>query len=653
MQVGGDQAAATLKQLQEQLNNVNKTQNQGKTASNNMAAGISTLANAARAFIGLRIVQEIAGIGASSIRAAAQMEQWRVSFEVMLGSASKANEVLGQIREFADTTPFEFPELVQSAETLSAFGFTAEEILPNLRMLGDLARGDGQRMRELALSYGQMRTEGQAMARDLREFSVRGVALSDELKRMGVTGVASFSQVQEALRRMTSEGGQYFGMTQRMAMTFEGQFSTAKDAVGSLSRSFGEGLLPHLTSVLFGFNSNTDALKDMQDALYDAGDAVGGFIENAVKKFNEFLGIIDDVRSGISRVTDLLNPASAAVDAQNAEVQAALRRGVRGPNGQALTDAQIRDTLMNVNQPGGNVYVERTTTPSRTPRGGGGDGGGGGGSSQSASQLANEAYQQYYAPALAQMRDDMKAESTLFGQMIRIYDEDASANEIEMYTQHVQGMIKVAEQFGSGINTIMTQIDSADKIRLNNKYTRYKNFITANIKDETERKAALEALDNYKEMREQRVAYESAKRNKAIMLMNAIVNTAAGITSALAMSGPPWVGLAMAAIVGAMGAAQIGLISATPLPQAAEGALIKGSASGTALIAGENNRSELVVPFENEQVMGGFGTTVVNLNIENLYATEDVPQNMAVAIDRALYNLQRQRNSSFASAING
>jgi hypothetical protein len=655
MQVGGDQAAATLKQLQEQLHNVNKTQSQGRAASTSMAAGISTLANAARAFIGLRIVQEIASIGSSSIRAAAQMEQWRVSFEVMLGSASKANEVLGQIREFADTTPFEFPELVQSAETLSAFGFTAEEILPNLRMLGDLARGDGQRMRELALSYGQMRTEGQAMARDMREFSVRGVALSDELKRMGVTGVASFSQVQEALRRMTSEGGQYFGMTARMALTFEGQFSTAKDAVGALSRSFGEGLLPHLTNVLFGFNSNTDALKDMQDALYDAGDAVGSFIEDAIKKFNDFVGVIGDIKDGISWISDHINPAGAAVDAQNAEIQAALTRGVRGPNGQALTAAQIRDTLMNVRQPGGDVYVERTTTPDRPSSRGGGDGGGSGGSGPSASQLANEAYAEYYAPALAEMRDRMKVESTLFGQMVQIFDPEVSANEVEMYTQHAQGMIKVTEQFASGVSQIMSSLDSADKIRQQNKYNRYKLFINANIKDETERKAALQALDDYQEMRSAKIAYEAAKRNKAVMLMNAIVNTAAGITSALAMSGPPWIGIAMAAIVGAMGAAQIGMISATPLPQAAEGALVKGSASGTALIAGENNRSELIVPFENESVMGrgGMGGTTVNINIDNLYATEDVPQNMAMAIDRALYNLQRSKNSSFASALNG
>lgn len=654
MQVGGDQAAATLKQLNEQLGKVNKTQTEGKTAANNMAAGISTLANAARAFIGLRIVQEIASIGASSIRAASQMEQWRVSFEVMLGSASKANEVLGQIREFADTTPFEFPELVQSAETLSAFGFTAEEILPNLRMLGDLARGDGQRMRELALSYGQMRTEGSAMARDLREFSVRGVALSDELKRMGVTGVASFSQVQEALRRMTSEGGQYFGMTARMAMTFQGQLSTMQDGVGSLSRSFGEGLLPHLTQILYGFNSNADALKDMQDALYDAGDAVGSFIRSAIDKFNDFVGVISDVRDGISWVSDHLNPAGAAVDAQNSEIQAALTRGVRGPNGEALTAAQILQTLMNVNQPGGDVYVDRTTTPDRPSRGDDGEEDGGG-SGPSASQLANEAYAEYYAPALAEMRDKMKVESTMFGQMIQIFDPEVSANEVEMYTQHTQGMIKVTEQFASGVNSIMSQIDSADKIRQQNKYNRYKLFINTNIKDETERKAALQALDDYQEIRSAKIAYEAAKRNKALMLMNAIVNTAAGITSALAMSGPPWIGIAMAAIVGAMGAAQIGLISAAPLPQAAEGALIKGSSAGTNITAGEGGRSELIVPFENEEVMGrsGLGTTIVNLNIDNLYATDDVPKNMAMAIDRALYNLQRQRNSSFASAING
>jgi hypothetical protein len=49
--------------------------------------------------------------------------------------------------------------------------------------------------------------------------------------------------------------------------------------------------------------------------------------------------------------------------------------------------------------------------------------------------------------------------------------------------------------------------------------------------------------------------------NKAFAAAQAGLNTAQGITNALAMSGPPWVGIAMSIIIGALGAVQIAKIA--------------------------------------------------------------------------------------------
>lgn len=51
------------------------------------------------------------------------------------------------------------------------------------------------------------------------------------------------------------------------------------------------------------------------------------------------------------------------------------------------------------------------------------------------------------------------------------------------------------------------------------------------------------------------------ENQKALGIVNAVVNTAVGITNALATSGPPWVGIAMAAVTGALGAAEIAMIA--------------------------------------------------------------------------------------------
>lgn len=64
----------------------------------------------------------------------------------------------------------------------------------------------------------------------------------------------------------------------------------------------------------------------------------------------------------------------------------------------------------------------------------------------------------------------------------------------------------------------------------------------------------------------------NAKRERNVALMSAIVNTANAVSAALTI--PPPFGIILAGIVGAMGAAQIGVINSTPLPD------IPGAESG-------------------------------------------------------------------------
>jgi len=226
----------------------------------------------------------------------------------------------------------------------------------------------------------------------------------------------------------------------------------------------------------------------------------------------------------------------------------------------------------------------------------------------------------------------------------------------EMEMQSAQDAMQVMQTASQGIQTILNLENKRRNIILDKQYKKEKAAILANVKDEEERKKALEALDAKYEAKRTALRKEQAKQEKAMALMNAIINTAAGITAALTM--PPPMSFIMAAITGAMGAAQIGLIAATPIP-AAEGALIKGSREGTLMQAGENNATEAIIPLENDEamerlspIMGG-GGTVINLNIDNLYAAEDVPEKMAMAIDKALLDLRQNNNSAFSRAVEG
>ena len=72
---------------------------------------------------------------------------------------------------------------------------------------------------------------------------------------------------------------------------------------------------------------------------------------------------------------------------------------------------------------------------------------------------------------------------------------------------------------------------------------------------------ALAALDKKHDKERTRIQAKAAQQNKMLGMANAAVNTAVAVTKALADGGP-----ILAAIVGAMGAAEIAVIASTPIP---------------------------------------------------------------------------------------
>ena len=76
----------------------------------------------------------------------------------------------------------------------------------------------------------------------------------------------------------------------------------------------------------------------------------------------------------------------------------------------------------------------------------------------------------------------------------------------------------------------------------------------------------IEQLDEQVDQKKRELAIKQARREKALALVSAIVNTATAIVKALNTQ-PIWLGIAMAALVGIMGGLQIAKIATTPIPQ--------------------------------------------------------------------------------------
>jgi len=156
----------------------------------------------------------------------------------------------------------------------------------------------------------------------------------------------------------------------------------------------------------------------------------------------------------------------------------------------------------------------------------------------------------------------------------------------------VSGMISAVNQLGS----ILSMSSSNEQKRVDRDYKARKEAIEASVEDETERAAQLAALEEEKEAKTLEIQKQQAAREKGLGIFNAIINTAQAIVKALADLGPI-AGPIMAGVVGALGAAQIGVIESTPEPFAA-GGLVQGGRGGVYSQIGEGKQDELVLPLE-------------------------------------------------------
>lgn len=204
----------------------------------------------------------------TGIEAAMTMEGLTAQFTVMTGSAEKAKNVIGEIAAFAEKTPFDKLGLSNAAKTLMAFGLEADSVVPTLKMLGDVAGSDQNRLNSLALVFGQIKSAGRLMGQDLLQLVGQGFnPLTEISKQTGMSvadlkkamekGAISADMVTLAFKSATSAGGLFYGNLEAQSQTLQGRISTLKDNFVTALQNMAEAFLPLLKSgvdVLIAFD---------------------------------------------------------------------------------------------------------------------------------------------------------------------------------------------------------------------------------------------------------------------------------------------------------------------------------------------------------------------------------------------------------------
>ena len=180
----------------------------------------------------------------------------------------------------------------------------------------------------------------------------------------------------------------------------------------------------------------------------------------------------------------------------------------------------------------------------------------------------------------------------------------------------IQEKFSVFAEFSSQIwgqvSDIIGQSIENKMIKLENAHAREVEMIENSRMTEEAKQEALGRLDKRTEKERKKLMRRQAKLEKANAIFSAIINTAAAVVKALTAG--PIIGAILAGITAGLGATQIGIIAAQPIPMA-EGGI---ATQPTLALIGEEG-PEMVLPLSKAGNFGGDRELKVKITGEDIW----------------------------------
>lgn len=179
-------------------------------------------------------------------------EQNIMALETLLGTEEKAKKMYEDIRLFGLNTPYKAPNMLDSSKQMLAYGIKEENIMNDIRRIGEVAMGNQAKFDSLSYVYAQTQSAGKLNGQDLRQYTEAGFnplkVLAEEagttlqaMRDKMSAGLISAEDVTRAFEIATSEGGQFYGAMAKQMETYAGKLSMLNDIKGEIDKSMGDG----------------------------------------------------------------------------------------------------------------------------------------------------------------------------------------------------------------------------------------------------------------------------------------------------------------------------------------------------------------------------------------------------------------------------
>ena len=318
----------------------NEAENQGKRM-------IGIFRNVGAGIAATFAVERIKSFIGEIINVRSEIQSLNVSFETLLGSKEKADQLMGQIRKYAANTPMQMNDLAQGAQTLLGFNIEAKKVMPIMQAIGDISMGNRDKFNSLTLAFAQMSATGKLMGQDLLQMINAGFnpltvisqqtgksisTLKDEMS----AGAISANMVEDAFKAATAEGGKFHGMLDQQSKTLRGSISNLQGAFTDMLNDFGsssEGIIAGGVNVAYEMVKN---YKDTAEALLALIATVGVYKTALIANEALEAAALDTMHAKVAAIGEV-NAAQAT--GFELEVQQAVAKG-------ALNKAEAEELLM-------------------------------------------------------------------------------------------------------------------------------------------------------------------------------------------------------------------------------------------------------------------------------------------------------------------
>ena len=255
----------------------------------------------------------------------------QIGFSTLLGD-SAGQQMMDDLDQFAKETPFGTSDVIAQTQRMLAMGWDAENIIEDMRILGDAAAATGKGtmgLEQIVTALAQIKSKGKLSTEELNQLAEAGISAKRYLAEnlgygSGDEGLMKLSKdlengaiySDEALQAIMAGMQEYSGMMEATANeTVQGLKSQIADAFEiSIFRRWGQGLQDGakqgLGSVVELLNTAEDGLNSVGDLLYDLGSSISGFFAdtfaNAVERINNITDTFEFQNASLSEKLSML-----------------------------------------------------------------------------------------------------------------------------------------------------------------------------------------------------------------------------------------------------------------------------------------------------------------------------------------------------------